>query len=36
MRPSVTASIAGFASVFASTHHCMEISGSTIVRLRWQ
>ena len=34
--PDFTASIAGPASVFASTHHCSEISGSTMVRDRWQ
>ena len=36
MRPSRTASAAGPASGSIRTHHCSEISGSTIVPERWQ
>src|SRR5580704_4654581 len=35
MRPSSTALIAGSASGFIFIHHCMETSGSTMVRQRW-
>ena len=35
MRPSSTALIAGSASGFIFTHHCIETSGSTMVRQRW-
>ena len=36
MRPSRTALIAGSASGFICTNHCLETSGSTTVLQRWQ
>jgi hypothetical protein len=35
MRPSSTASMAGSASGFILTNHCVETSGSTMVLQRW-